>query len=73
VQTSKYSGMPGSQHFWFFEIKDYYMNQMGKSAAYDQEVSNAVLIFADGWSHFNEGSWQRSIFPGCPPVCSAGR
>jgi hypothetical protein len=73
VQTSKYSGMPGSQHFWFFEINDYYMNQMGKSSAYDDEVKNAILIFADGWSHFNEGAWQRSIFPGCPPVCSVGR
>ena len=73
VQTSKYSGLPGTQHFWFFDVKDYYMNQMGKSAAYDYEVKNAILIFADGWSHFNEGAWQRSIFPGCPPVCSVGR
>lgn len=73
VQTSKYSGLPGIQHFWFFDVKDYYMNQMGKSAAYDDEIKNAIVIFADGWSHFNEGSWQRSIFPGCPPVCIAGR
>ena len=73
MQTSKYSGLPGLQHFWFFDVKDYYMSQMGKSAAYDHEVKNAIVIFADGWSHFNEGSWQRSIFPGCPPVCTAGR
>jgi hypothetical protein len=73
VMQSKYTGIPGAMHFFHFDLRDVFLTQMGRNAAFDSAVMDAIVILADAWSHFDESSWQLNIFPGCPPTCVAGR
>jgi hypothetical protein len=58
-------GTPRALHLLAFEWQSTFLPKLGRNAAWDVLIVDALVITQDAWKHSDGAAWQTMTFPDC--------